>query len=83
MRAMLIIAVGTLIWPWLASIALIPIHSLLARREFYSMSILALPLRMAAGLPFIVLALLALAYRSNSRMAGGKLSPESSLDHAL
>ena len=83
MRAMLITAVGTLVWPWLASILLIPMHSLLARREFYSMSILALPLRMAAGLPFIVLALLALAYRSNSRMADGKLSPDSSFDHML
>jgi hypothetical protein len=83
MKAMLITAVGTLVWPWLASILLIPMHPLLARREFYSMSILALPLRMAAGLPFIVLALLALAYRSNSRMADGKLSPESSFDHML
>lgn len=81
MRAMLITAVGTLVWPWLASIILIPIHSLLARREFYSMSILALPLRMAAGLPFIVLALLALAYRSNGQMKDGKLSLESSLEH--
>jgi hypothetical protein len=37
------------------------------------MAILALPLRMAAGLPFIVLALLALAYRANRQqglMAG-------------
>ncbi len=83
MKTMLITAVGTLVWPWLASIILIPIHSLLARREFYSMSILGLPLRMAAGLPFIVLALLALAYRSNSRITDGKLSFESSLDHAL
>ena len=83
MRAMLITAVGTLVWPWLAAIVLIPIHSLLARREFYSMSILALPLRLAAGLPFIVLALLALAYRSTSRRAKEALLPESSLDHAL
>ncbi len=83
MKAMLITAVGTLVWPWLASILLIPMHSLLASREFYSMAILALPLRMAAGLPFILLALLALAYRSNSRMADGKLSPESSFDHTL
>jgi hypothetical protein len=80
-RAMLIIAVGTLVWPWLASVALIPIHSLLARREFYSMSVLALPLRIAAGLPFIILALLAIAYRSNARMSGGKLFSDSSLDH--
>ena len=65
MKAMLITAVGTLLWPWFASILLIPIHSLLARREFYSMAILAIPLRMAAGLPFIVLALLALAYRAS------------------
>src|SRR5215469_10997218 len=65
LKAMLITAVGTLLWSWLASILLIPIHSLLAGREFYSMAILALPLRMAAGLPFIVLALLALAYRAS------------------
>ena len=65
-KAMLITALGTLLWPWIASILLIPIHSLLERREFYSMSILGLPLRMAAGLPFIVLALLVLAYRSRS-----------------
>lgn len=83
MKAMLITAVGTLVWPWLASILLIPIHSLLAPREFYSMSILGLPLRMAAGLPFIVLGLLALVYRSNSRMAEGKLSRQGSFDHAL
>lgn len=66
MKAMLITALGTLLWPWLASILLIPIHSLLARHEFYSMPILALPLRMAAGLPFIVLALLALSSRQSS-----------------
>ena len=83
MKAMLVTAVGTLVWPWFASILLIPIHSLVARREFYSMSIFTLPLRMAAGLPFIVLALLALAYRSNSRMGEGKLFPESSFDHVL
>jgi hypothetical protein len=65
MKAMLFTALGTLLWPWLASIVLIPIHAILPRREFYSMSILALPLRMAAGLPFIVLALLALVYRSS------------------
>jgi hypothetical protein len=82
MKAMLITALGTLLWPWFASILLIPIHSVLARGEFYSMSILGLPLRMAAGLPFIVLALLALAYRSNSRRMAGKLSPESPFDHA-
>jgi hypothetical protein len=64
MNAMLSTALATLLWPWLASILLIPLHSLLPRREFFSMSILALPLRMAAGLPFIVLALLALAYRA-------------------
>jgi hypothetical protein len=83
MRAMLITGIGTLVWPWLASLLLIPIHSLLARREFYSISVLGLPLRMAAGLPFIVLALLALAYRSHGRMAHGKLFPESSLDQVL
>ena len=83
MRAMLITAVETLVWPWLAAIVLIPIHSLLARREFYPMLILALPLRLAAGLPFIVLALLALAYGSTSRRAKEALLPESSLDHAL
>ena len=82
MKAMLITALGTLLWPWFASLLLIPIHLVLARHEFYSMSVLGLPLRMAAGLPFIVLALLALAYRSNSPMMAGELSPESSFDHA-
>ena len=82
MKAMLITTLGTLLWPWFASILLIPIHSVLARREFYSMSILGLPLRMAAGLPFIVLAPLALAYRSHAQRMTGKLSPESSFDHA-
>jgi hypothetical protein len=81
MKAMLITALGTLLWPWLAAILLIPIHSLLLRREFYSLSILAIPLRMAAGLPFIVLALLAFAYRTNSRRA--PLSSQSSFDHGL
>jgi len=43
------------------------------------MAILAIPLRMAAGLPFIVLALLALAYRASrqcsvaSRPQGSRL----------
>jgi len=82
MKAMLITTLGTLLWPWFASILLIPIHSVLARREFYSMSILGLPLRMAAGLPFIVLALLALAYRSHAQRMTGKVSPESLFDHA-
>jgi hypothetical protein len=81
MKAMLITALATLVWPWFASILLIPIHLVMAHREFYSMSVLGLPLRMAAGLPFIVLALLGLVYRSNSRMV--VLSPESSFDHVL
>jgi len=81
MKALLITALGVLLWPWFAAILLISVHSVLSRREFYSMSVLGLPLRMAAGPPFIVLALLALVYRTNLRMTAGILSAKSSLDH--
>jgi hypothetical protein len=80
-RALLAVAMGVLFWQWFAAVLLIPIHLILGRAQFYSMPVLGLPLRMAAGLPFIILALLALAYRSGA--AQEKLSSASLVDQTL
>jgi Glycosyltransferase family 87 len=55
-----------LLWPWIAAFAVILLHAGLAPATFNSMAILSLPIRTAASLPFVVLALLAWTLRINS-----------------
>lgn len=55
-----------LLWPWIAAFALIVLHPWLAPTTFNSAAVLSLPLRTAASLPFVVLALLAWTLRINS-----------------
>jgi Glycosyltransferase family 87 len=62
-KALLIIGVAILLWPWLAASALIALRPLLSTQLFYSKSVFALPLRTAAVFPFVVTALVALAFR--------------------
>ncbi len=61
-------AAGALVvlWPWIAAFALIVLHPWLAPTTFNSAAVLSLPLRTAASLPFVVLALLAWTLRINS-----------------
>jgi hypothetical protein len=66
-RALLAIGAAIVIWPWLASFALIVLRPLLSPNVFNSKAIFVLPLRTAASFPFVVLALLALAARESSR----------------
>jgi hypothetical protein len=61
----MLLAIGALVlfWPWIAAFALIPLRLVLPPAQFNSTAILALPLRTAASLPFVLLALLAWTIR--------------------
>lgn len=63
-RWLFLVAAGVLLWPWLASLGLIALRPFIGAKEFYSSAVFALPLRTAGPLPFVVLALLALALRA-------------------
>jgi len=67
-RALFALGGAALLWPWLAAAVLIVLHPFLLPELFYSKAIFVLPLRTAAAFPFVVLGLLALAFRS-SRVA--------------
>jgi Glycosyltransferase family 87 len=67
-RVLMAVGIGILLWPWFASVCLIALRPVLSHQLFYSKAIFALPLRTAAVFPFVVLGLLALAFRS-SRIA--------------
>jgi hypothetical protein len=62
-RAMQNIGAAVLFWPWFAAVALIVSRPWIAPERFYSPAVFALPIRTAASLPFVVLALLAYASR--------------------
>lgn len=62
-KALLVVGVAVLLWPWVAACALIVLRPLLTHDQFYSKAVFALPLRTAAAFPFVVLGLLALAMR--------------------
>jgi lysylphosphatidylglycerol synthetase-like protein (DUF2156 family) len=63
-RALLAIGAGVLLWPWIASAALIALHPFVSPEHFYSKAVFALPLRTAAAFPFVVLGLLTMARRA-------------------
>ena len=60
-RALLVVGVAVLLWPWVAALGLIVLRPFLSPKQFYSEAVFALPLRTAAAFPFVVLGLLALA----------------------
>jgi len=62
-RALLILGIAVLLWPWVASLGLIALRPLLRAEFFDSKAVFVLPLRTAAAFPFIVLGLLAMAWR--------------------
>ena len=62
-KVLLGIAVGVLLWPWIAALGLITLRSVLTHQQFYSKAVFVLPLRTAAPFPFVMLGLLALAAR--------------------
>jgi hypothetical protein len=69
LKALLVIGVAVLLWPLLASCALIAARPLLTPQVFYSKPIFSLPLCLALGFPFVVLAALALAMRGRKTAA--------------
>lgn len=67
-KAMLLIGAAVLVWPWAASFSLIVLRPMLTEQQFYSNTILALPLRTASAFPFVVLGLLVLAFLRVKRL---------------
>lgn len=66
-RALLALGIAVLLWPWVASVSLIALRPLLSPELFDSKAVFVLPLRTAAPFPFVVLGLLAMAWRAMSR----------------
>jgi hypothetical protein len=65
-KFLLAIGAGVLFWPWLAACGLLLLRPMLSHDLFYSKTVFLLPLYFAVGLPFAVLAPLALALRTRS-----------------
>jgi hypothetical protein len=63
-RALLVIGIAVLLWPWVASLGLITLHPFLSPELFNSKAVFVLPLRTAAPFPFVVLGLLTMALRA-------------------
>ena len=68
-RALFKIGTAMLFWPWLSAAILVGLHPFLRPELFYSKALFVLPLRTAASFPFVVLALLVLAFRAKARPA--------------
>jgi hypothetical protein len=62
-RLLFTTCIALVLWQWVAAAGLILVRPFLAQDVFYSKAVLALPLRTTAVLPFVVIGLLALAYR--------------------
>ena len=62
-KALVAIGAAVLLWPWIAAFGLITLRPVLPPQVFYSKAVFALPLRTAAVLPFVLLAVLALSLR--------------------
>lgn len=56
-----------LFWPWITAFALICLRPILSASIFHSTAVLSLPIRTAASLPFVMLALLILMWRAITR----------------
>lgn len=69
-RALSLAGLLVLVWPWISAFVLLLMRGGLAPATFYSMPVLALPLRTAASLPFAVLALLAWMWKTLSPICG-------------
>jgi hypothetical protein len=64
LKGLLAIDAAILVWPLIASCALIVARPLLTPQKFYSKAIFSLPLCLAIVFPFVILATLAVAIRS-------------------
>jgi hypothetical protein len=73
-RVLLALGVVVLLWPWVASLGLIALRPFLSPELFNSKAVFVLPLRTAAAFPFVVLGLLALAFRATLRRQGELVS---------
>jgi hypothetical protein len=67
-KFLLIIGSLVLFWPWLAACGLVLIRPVLPHDLFFSKTVFLLPLYFAVGLPFAVLAPLALALRDRNQI---------------
>lgn len=65
-KFLFMIGAVVLFWPWLAAGGLLLLRPILPQGLFYSKTVFLLPLYFAVGLPFVVLAPLALAVRNRS-----------------
>jgi len=72
-RVLAVVGILILLWPWMSAFALIALRPFFAASTFNSTAIFSLPVRTAASLPFVVLALLAFLWKfsleSNSELA--------------
>jgi hypothetical protein len=64
LKALRVATAAVIVWPWLAAFTLILLRPLLSTSLFSSQLIFAMPIRMAAVFPFVVLALLWLTART-------------------
>ncbi len=69
LRAMLLIGVTVLVWPWITAPGVLLVRPLLSDEQFYSKPVFGLPLRTVAVFPFVLLGLLALGRRITARTA--------------
>lgn len=76
-KFLLMIGTVVLFWPWLAACSLLLLRPMLSRELFYSKTVFLLPLYFAVGLPFVVLAPLALAVRTRSNVQAPATVPVS------
>jgi hypothetical protein len=65
-KFLLTIGAVVLFWPWLAACGLLLLRPMMPHDLFFSKTVFLLPLYFAVGLPFVVLASLALAVRRRS-----------------
>jgi hypothetical protein len=73
-RALLAIGIAVLLWPWVAALGMITLRPFLSPELFNSKAVFVLPLRTAAPFPFVVLGLLAMAFRATLGRQGESVS---------
>ena len=70
-RALLVVGLAVLLWPWVAALGLIGLRPFLSPEQFYSEAVFALPLRTAAAFPFVVLGIACAGFVQDLETAQG------------
>jgi hypothetical protein len=73
-RVLLALGIAVLLWPWVAALGMITLRPFLSPELFNSKAVFVLPLRTAAPFPFVVLGLLAMAFRATLGRQGESVS---------